>query len=136
MDGPGLHLFRPEELEEVVAGVQDLDFAALRGNCSYEGGYHDTHRTIVHFWDVVMGGTLDEERQRQLLKFATGCPRAPLGGLGQLPFKIQRDGIDSEHLPTSHTCFNTLLLPDYGDRDILAQRLVTAIEECEGFGLE
>ena len=89
---------------------------------------------MQHFWEVV--GGLGEEQQRELLKFATGCPRAPLGGLGKLPFKIQRDGVDSARLPTSHTCFNTLLLPDYPDRAVLARQLKLAIQECEGFGLE
>jgi len=40
-------------------------------------------------------------------------------------------------LPTSHTCFSALLVPDYGgDYDKLAERLGRAIIECEGFGLQ
>lgn len=44
-------------------------------------------------------------------QFTTGSDRAPVGGLGRLPLLIQRSGPDTEHLPTSHTCFNALLLP-------------------------
>lgn len=47
----------------------------------------------------------------QTEQFTTGSDRAPVGGLGRLPLLIQRSGPDTEHLPTSHTCFNALLLP-------------------------
>jgi len=54
-----------------------------------------------------------------------------------MDFMIQRAGPDSAQLPTSHTCFNTLILPDYGDNyEKLADLLGRAIIECEGFGLE
>ena len=40
-------------------------------------------------------------------------------------------------LPTAHTCFNTLLVSDYGDDyEKLADRLGRAVIECEGFGLQ
>jgi hypothetical protein len=49
---------------------------------------------------------------------------------------LQRDGPHSSKLPTSHTCFNTLLLPEYDTRDTLVRQLRTAINNSEGFGLE
>lgn len=48
----------------------------------------------------------------------------------------QGDGGDSNKLPTSHTCFNTLLLPAYVSREKLQERLRLAIMNAEGFGLE
>ncbi len=62
--------------------------------------------------------------------------RSPIGGLGALKCVIQRDGPDSLKLPTSHTCFNTLLLPEYDSRERMADRLRLAILNAEGFGLE
>ena len=48
-----------------------------------------------------------------------------------------RAGPDSQQLPTAHTCFNTLIVPDYGDDyEKLSHRLGRAIIECEGFGLQ
>lgn len=38
-------------------------------------------------------------------------------------------------LPTSHTCFNHLLLPEYSSRDKLEAKLRAAILQSEGFGL-
>ncbi len=49
---------------------------------------------------------------------------------------IQRDGTDSQKLPTSHTCFNTLLLPSYRSKAAMGDRLRLAIMNSEGFGLE
>lgn len=52
------------------------------------------------------------------------------------PTHAQRDGPDSSRLPTSHTCFNSLLLPSYRSKEKLADRLRLAILNSEGFGLE
>jgi hypothetical protein len=39
-------------------------------------------------------------------------------------------------LPTSHTCFNQLLLPEYKTKQKLKERLALAISNAEGFGLK
>jgi ubiquitin-protein ligase E3 A len=76
------------------------------------------------------------EEKKKFLKFFTGSDRAPIGGLGTLRCIIQRNGTDSTKLPTSHTCFNTLLLPEYASRAKLLQLLRVAVTCCTGFGLE
>uniref|UniRef100_UPI00398E40C3 ubiquitin-protein ligase E3A-like isoform X2 n=1 Tax=Pristiophorus japonicus TaxID=55135 RepID=UPI00398E40C3 len=38
-------------------------------------------------------------------------------------------------LPTTHTCFNVLLLPDYSTKDKLKERLLKAITYSKGFGM-
>lgn len=38
-------------------------------------------------------------------------------------------------LPTSHTCFNVLLLPEYGSKEKLRERLLKAITYAKGFGM-
>lgn len=72
----------------------------------------------------------------RFLSFTTGCDRAPVGGLGQLTLTVQRSGPDTDRLPTSHTCFNVLLLPDYSSKEKLRERLLTAVENAQGFGLQ
>jgi hypothetical protein len=135
MEGSSLELLRPEELELLVVGTPELDFAALQENTEYDGGFNKNSPVVRNLWRFV----LESPRQVQLqfLKFSTGTTKAPIGGLGAMPFKIQRAGPDSMQLPTSHTCFNTLLVPDYGDSyEKLKDRLGRAIVECEGFGLQ
>lgn len=48
---------------------------------------------------------------------------------------IARNGPDSDRLPTSHTCFNVLLLPEYTDKEKLKDRLLKAINYSKGFGM-
>ncbi|GAX11174.1 ubiquitin-protein ligase E3 A [Fistulifera solaris] len=135
MESSSLDLFRPEELELLVVGTPELDFEALEKNAEYEGGYTKESDAVQNLWKYLKSADLDTKMK--FLQFSTGSSKAPIGGLGSLQFKVQRAGIDSDHLPTSHTCFNTLLLPDYGSNyEKLCDRLGRAILECEGFGLE
>ncbi|KDD76735.1 HECT ubiquitin-transferase [Helicosporidium sp. ATCC 50920] len=132
--GPALQLFSATELERLVCGNPFLDFDALQRAARYEGGFHPEHRVVQWLWQVV--GQFNAEEKRLFLKFFTGSDRAPIGGLANLRCIVQRDGADSNKLPTSHTCFNTLLLPSYRSREKLADRLKLAILNSEGFGLE
>ena len=104
----------------------------LEKACKYEG-YDADHRIVTEFWEVVHG--LEESMQRKLLSFATGSDRAPINGLGSLKFVVARAGPNSDQLPTSHTCFNHLLIPEYDSRAKLERLLMLAITQSEGFGL-
>eukprot|EP01113_Clastostelium_recurvatum_P027568 TRINITY_DN3328_c0_g1_i4.p1 TRINITY_DN3328_c0_g1~~TRINITY_DN3328_c0_g1_i4.p1 ORF type:complete len:788 (-),score=217.69 TRINITY_DN3328_c0_g1_i4:51-2093(-) len=132
----GMKLFRYEELELLICGSSQLDFHELEAATQYDGGFEADHPTIINFWDLVHN-TLTPEQQRRLLFFATGSDRAPIGGLGKLPFVIVKKGgdDDSDQLPSSHTCFNALMLPNYSTKEKLLQKLVLSINNSEGFGL-
>jgi len=129
-----LKLFLPDELELVLVGTPELDFRVLEENAKYEGGYDPEHKTVKRFWKIVH--SMSYEEKRTLLKFITGVSRAPVGGMKTLPFKLQRAGPDSNQLPTSYTCFNTMLLPDYSSAEKMKKLILLAIENCEGFGLQ
>jgi ubiquitin-protein ligase E3 A len=131
-----LLLLTAEELELLMVGTPHLDFKELQANTEYigEATWNKDHSTIVWFWEVLHSLSL-EEKQKFLL-FVTGSHKAPIGGLKNIGLKIQRMGPDSESLPTSHTCFNILLLPEYSSKEKLENRLRKAITECEGFGLK
>jgi ubiquitin-protein ligase E3 A len=106
-----LYTMDPEELEQLVCGSPVLDFAALKGNTEYEDGFLDVSPTIQMFWEIVSAFTY--QQKKKFLFFCTGCDRAPINGLGSLKFTISRHGSDVTKLPSVHTCFNHLLLPDY-----------------------
>jgi len=131
--GEALNIFQPEELELLVCGNPVLDFDALQRVTQYDDGFTEDSPTIQQFWSVVHRFT--EEEKRLLLKFATGSDRAPINGLASLTFVISKNGSDSERLPTSHTCFNHLLLPEYATEEKLEDKLKRAIHQAEGFGL-
>lgn len=50
-------------------------------------GFDGNTPAVKWFWEVVLEWPL--EKQAKLLLFATGCAKAPIGGLGKLNFKIQ-----------------------------------------------
>lgn len=135
-----LNLCTYEELEMVACGLRqgpdalDLNMAELESIAEYDDGYNVDHPTIRQFWSVVQHD-LTNDQKKQLLLFVTASDRVPVGGLKELSFYIQRNGPDSDRLPTALTCFSRLLLPEYATKKKLRDRLITAIENTKGFGL-
>jgi len=126
-------LFRYDELELLICGSKELDFRALETAATYQDGFTSSSDPVRWFWEVVHDLSPDEKKS--LLQFCTGCDRAPVGGLGRLQLILSRAGPDSDVLPTVHTCFNHLLLPDYKSKEKLESLLRLAIQHCHGFGL-
>ncbi|XP_037037747.1 ubiquitin-protein ligase E3A isoform X1 [Bradysia coprophila] len=133
-DESPLHLlFRPEEVEVLVCGSKKFDFDELEKATEYEGGYTKDSRIIKQFWEITHALSMD--LKKKLLEFTTGSDRVPVGGFSKLKLVIARNGPDSDRLPTSHTCFNVLLLPEYTDKQKLEDRLLKAISYSKGFGM-
>ncbi|KAL1919135.1 uncharacterized protein VTP21DRAFT_2517 [Calcarisporiella thermophila] len=129
-----IRMFRPEEVEQLVCGSQDLDFEALEKVTRYDGGWRQDSPVIRNFWEIVH--SFSDEQKKRLLAFTTGSDRVPIGGLAKLQFVIAKNGGDSDRLPTSHTCYNVLLLCEYATKEKLRERLITAISNySEGFGM-
>ncbi|XP_053177880.1 ubiquitin-protein ligase E3A [Scomber japonicus] len=132
-ESPMKYLFRPEEVELLICGSRKLDFEALEKTTEYDGGYSKDTQIIKDFWETI--NSFGEEQKRLFLQFTTGTDRAPVGGLGKLKMIITKNGSDSDRLPTSHTCFNALLLPEYSSKEKLRERLLKAITYSKGFGM-
>ncbi|KAM4547804.1 ubiquitin-protein ligase E3A [Odontesthes bonariensis] len=132
-ESPLKYLFRPEEVELLICGSRKLDFEALEKATDYDGGYSKDSQIIKDFWETVH--CFGEEQKRLFLQFTTGTDRAPVGGLGKLKMIIAKNGSDTDRLPTSHTCFNALLLPEYSSKEKLKERLLKAITYAKGFGM-
>ncbi|KAK9477419.1 hypothetical protein V1514DRAFT_283039 [Lipomyces japonicus] len=131
-----IDMFSAMELKQLVQGteIDDIDMTELRAVTKYDDGYSRDHEVIEWFWQVVTSFTADQKRN--LLEFVTACARVPVvGGVSSLAFIIQRNGPDSDRLPTALTCFGRLLLPQYSSKQKLADMLTKAIENCKGFGL-
>jgi hypothetical protein len=102
---------------------------------------------VVWFWDVVIG--MEEKDKSKLLQFCTGSSTVPAGGFDHfvnragrsLPFTIQLSEISSSlasenRFPSSHTCFNELILPKYNSRNAMERGLDMCLQNCTGFGFE
>eukprot|EP00922_Rhytidocystis_sp_ex-Travisia-forbesii_P064094 GHVS01095304.1.p2 GENE.GHVS01095304.1~~GHVS01095304.1.p2 ORF type:complete len:378 (+),score=56.09 GHVS01095304.1:1487-2620(+) len=131
----GLQLFRAEELRQAVVGSDDdFEFESLQKVAKYQDGYTNESTTVQLFWDVVH--SLEQEQKKKLLMFITGSDRIPIKGLSSMQLIIGRHGPDSDRLPTAHTCFNFLLLPDYQNKQKLERLLKIVLENAQGFGLQ
>ena len=122
----------PDELELIICGTQLLDFNELKNAAQYEE-YTKDSETIKYFWEILLD--FNEEEKKKFLSFVTGCDRAPIDGLGSLQITISNGGTDIKQLPSAHTCFNNLILPDYRDKEKMKKAILTAINYSEGFGL-
>ena len=125
-------ILSPQELELIICGTQHLDFKELQNAVRYED-YDKNSITIKFLWEILM--EFNEEEKKKFLFFVTGCDRAPIDGLGSLPFEISRNA-NIDELPSSHTCFNHLILPDYQNKELMKAKILTAINYSEGFGLK
>ncbi|MBE3042721.1 HECT domain-containing protein, partial [Candidatus Bathyarchaeota archaeon] len=128
-----LDLLTPTILQSIVEGTQEIDLAELKRHTRYNG-WDASHATIRDFWSVVK--RFDEPMKRKLLEFVTASDRVPVGGMQHVQFVIQRNGEEGKggRLPTAYTCYGTLLLPEYEDREVLRERLGMALGNAQGFG--
>ncbi|KAI1329487.1 hypothetical protein F5Y16DRAFT_366136 [Xylariaceae sp. FL0255] len=136
-----LSMFNQLELQRLVGGdSSEIDIDDLRNNTIYSGFYQigddgQEHPTIKYFWEV-MKSFKDSER-REVLKYVTSTPRAPLLGFSQLKpkFSIRNADGGDERLPSTSTCVNLLKLPVYTSAHKLRKKLLYAIQSGAGFDL-
>ncbi|KAL3023982.1 hypothetical protein AAZX31_04G094700 [Glycine max] len=136
-----ISIFNDKELELLISGLPDIDLDDLRANTEYSG-YSGASPVIQWFWEAVQG--FSKEDKARLLQFVTGTSKVPLEGFSALQgisgaqrFQIHKAYGSSDHLPSAHTCFNQLDLPEYPSKQHLEERLLLAIHEAnEGFGFD
>lgn len=132
-------IFDEQELELLISGMPDIDLDDWRNNTVYHN-YTPSSPQVKWFWRAVR--SFDAEEKAKLLQFATGTSKVPLNGFGSLEgmngvskFNIHRDFGSKDRLPSSHTCFNQIDLPEYDSYETLRGSLLMAITEGkEGFG--
>ena len=133
--GSVIYGYRPDEIYSLAYGSNQFDLNELKSIASYDGGYFEKSPQIIWFWSILLE-SLSSDQQSEFLAFVTGSARAPIGGLSKLKsFTVTCIPGDSERLPTAHTCFNTLLLPQYSHKEKLLHKLQLAILHNKGFGL-
>ncbi|KAL8271527.1 hypothetical protein Esti_004562 [Eimeria stiedai] len=134
VDRAAVCLFRPEELQLLLLGKEEeLDVTLLQKAAVYDDGYTADSPAVGMFWRIC--SRLNKEQKKCLLMFVTGSDRIPLGGAQGLRLTIACSGPDSDRLPTAHTCFNFLLLPEYSSEEKMERLLLIALQNCRGFGL-
>ena len=103
----------------------------------FDHGYTRASRAVGYLLDVL--GSFSDEQLCQFLKFVTGSPRLPVGGLARLSPRLTivqkrpESGISPDaYLPSVMTCANYLKLPDYSSKEVMCERILTSINEGQG----
>ncbi|KAH3905564.1 HECT-type E3 ubiquitin transferase [Parastagonospora nodorum] len=124
-------IFSEQELELLISGLPDINVDDWKNNTEYHN-YTAASPQIQWFWRAVR--TFEKEEQAKLLQFVTGTSKVPLNGFKELEgmngfskFNIHRDFGSKDRLPSSHTCFNQLDLPEYETYEDLRKALYTAM---------
>ena len=132
-------LLDPHDLNLMLRGESFIDVADLENHTRLVG-YFDDSPQVIWFWELLYDSSVfTQKKLHELLRFATGDSSVPLGGFRNLRefFKLGRvtSMNPDQRLPTASTCFFTLDLPEYSNKDILRTKLIQAIELTSGFDL-
>jgi len=134
--------FSPSELDILINGTEEIwSEEMLRESIKADHGYTIDSPAIQKLIQIMVGFT--PSQQKDFLKFVTGSPRLPIGGLGQLnphltvvrkPNEVREKKDDEkddreESLPSAMTCANYLKLPDYSSLEAMKQKILFAISE-------
>jgi E3 ubiquitin-protein ligase TRIP12 len=87
---------------------------------------------------AAVAGLRGPHARRLFLRFVSGAARLPPGGLRISVYSVERrDGTSDTLLPSCSTCTVSLKLPRYSNAQVLAAKLLVAIEEGqENFALD
>jgi hypothetical protein len=117
-------LFTGEELRTLFCGKGDIDVNLLKSITEYEG-FDENCSTVQDFWDILEH--MSEDDRKSFLQFVWSRRRLPSKKSDfETSFKIQRD-VSENSLPSASTCFFTLTLPSYKDKETLKKKLLFAI---------
>eukprot|EP00299_Pterocystis_sp_00344_P000269 c10080_g1_i2.p1 GENE.c10080_g1_i2~~c10080_g1_i2.p1 ORF type:complete len:865 (+),score=262.26 c10080_g1_i2:345-2597(+) len=130
--------FHSAEVETLVCGDhRQLSMDALTQYVKADHGYTLTSPAIQTLFEVL--NEMDAAEQRRFVSFVTGSPRLPPGGLANLNPRLtvvrkspEFGRVSDDYLPSVMTCANYLKLPDYSGKEVMRQRLSTAISEGQG----
>lgn len=132
--------FNAGEMELIIGGLGEIDVKDWKAHTLYKKCDVEWN-VAVWFWEVV--DDMTHEKRSRLLQFVTGTCRVPVNGFKELQgsngprkFMIEKVQLPPTSLPRAHTCFNRIDLTEYQSKDVLEEKLLFAIEESMGFGIE
>ncbi|XP_030382842.1 apoptosis-resistant E3 ubiquitin protein ligase 1 isoform X4 [Scaptodrosophila lebanonensis] len=130
-----LSIFDENELELLMCGTGEYSITDFKSHHIANGNSAEFRRVLAWFWAGV--SNFSQTEMARLLQFTTGCSQLPPGGFQELNPQFQITAAPTfGNLPTAHTCFNQLCLPDYESYEQFEKSLLLAISEgSEGFGM-
>jgi hypothetical protein len=134
-----------DQLELLINGRPFIDLEDWKQFTEYREPYNINHEIIIWFWDIMY--QLSQSELSNLLMFATGTSRVPLGGFEQLESNrgnISRFTIEAiPYIPNqknyikAHTCFNRLDIPYFKNKKELKEAILFICNnKILGFGID
>jgi len=120
-----------KELEQQVCGKKTIDVDLLKSNTVYSLDLSADSNRSIWLWEILRD--ISEEEKVKFIKFCWGQERLPATKEEyeklQINFKIKPhiDKKRKDFLPKADTCFFSLELPEYSDKDIMRKMILTAI---------
>ena len=131
------------ELQERIAGRQDINVDYLRQHTIYEGLTEDSC-IAKYFWEALRSFT--NEQRSLFLRFVWGrstLPPSPEEFTEKFCISLMRrsedlgeDLSEDRVLPHAHTCGFQIELPQYSSEKIMREKLLYAITNCHDIDLE
>lgn len=138
--------FSSSELQLLISGVKEINVEDWQEHTIYEGYSYDDP-IVTWFWKIVR--EMNDEQRSKFLQFVTGISALPANGFEGLwgltetrLFTIKKMDLSNfpidgfMPLPITHTCFNRIDIPNYPSLEVFKKKLVTAMNESAGFGIE
>ncbi|XP_047163279.1 LOW QUALITY PROTEIN: E3 ubiquitin-protein ligase UPL5-like [Vigna umbellata] len=126
-----------EDLDWMLYGSENtISIEDWKAHTVYKD-YEESDCQISWFWEIV--GRMSAQQRRVLLLFWTSVKYLPVEGFRGLssPLSICRTAEPSNRLPSSHTCFNRLFLPEYSSIAVMEDHFGVITQEhiASSFGL-
>jgi E3 ubiquitin-protein ligase TRIP12 len=129
-------VFTEREICAILRGnLAPFTLESLYRNIEIAHGYNSESPTVKMLFDTIV--EFSSEERALFLKFVTGCKALPVGGLDALAPKltvalrvVEGESPDMS-FPSVMTCANYLKLPEYSSQEILREKLIFAIYECQ-----
>jgi len=126
-----LALFSWQQLRRQICGVPRVDIPLLKLATQYEG-CEEREMWIARFWKVLE--MFDDNQRAQFIRFVSGRSRIParlqdFDKAFRIKYLYTPKNPDL-YLPVSHTCFFALDLPKYSSLEIMHEKLLYAITNC------
>jgi len=132
-------MLSPTELAQLLAGTSKIDVVDWEKNYRVAGGLAPSSHEVQWFWRIVRMWAAEGKHSllQDLLQFATGSRRVPVGGFAHLVgfnggkhiFTLAKGtNLKPSSLPTSHACICTVDLPPWPSLEVAMKKLAAAIE--------
>lgn len=132
-------MLSPNEVHSLLAGSRAIESDDWERNTRTVGGLTSQSQEVRWFWQTVHQWAAEgrQDRLQDLLQFATGSRRVPVGGFAQLVgfnggkhlFTLAKGShLTPQSLPTSHACICTVDLPPWETFEAAQRKLLGATE--------